>query len=158
MRRLLFASWLTLVAGPAAVAGVEKLEDWELVCGSPANDCRLIQTHLTASGKAVFAATIVRSKKPEGVVALFSVPKGVYLAPGMEMTIEKAPPFKVLYEVCDDTGCHGGFAIAGKIADSLKGKATSARVVFFDDLQKPVTINLSLRGLAAGLDRLRKMK
>ena len=138
---------------------VEKVGDWELACGSPTADgkkpaCRLVQNHAAETGATVLLVTIVQdaAKFP---VAVVSVPEGVYLAPGIELTVDKGQSFKLLYETCNSSGCHAGFKIAGDIAAALK-KGQIAHHKLFDSKQTPVTIDVSLKGLSKALDRLQE--
>jgi invasion protein IalB len=141
----------------AATGSVERIGDWELVCPAPATTskpaCRLIQNHAAPNGQTALLVTVLASDKAKGPVAVVSVPRGVYLAPGIEMKIDGGPSFKLLYETCDETGCHAGYKVAGDIATALKkGKLADHKV--FDSKQQPVSVPVSLTGFGKALDRL----
>lgn len=152
-------------AGEAtATAAVEQIGDWELVCQPEApastaaavapNRCRLIQNHSTASnGATVLLITLLTAAADKSVVAVLSVPQDVYLAPGIELKIDGGQEFKVLYEACNPSGCHGGFKIVGDVATNLK-KGSTAEVKIFGSKQTPVVVSVSLKGLSKGLERL----
>jgi invasion protein IalB len=150
-----------VAADAAASAGtVEKIGDWELVCTAAAaakkddaGRCRLVQNHATDGGQTALLITVLASMAAKGPVAVVSVPKSVYLAPGIELKIDSGAAFKLLYETCNDTGCHAGFKISGDIAAALK-KGQVAAYKIFDSQQKPVTVDASLKGLSKALDRL----
>ncbi len=138
---------------------VEKSGDWELVCAPSANQaggvngCRLIQNHANADGQTVLLVTMLSSPKSQGPVAVVSVPKGVYLAPGIELKVDGGQGFKLLYETCNDSGCHAGFKVAGDIGAALKKGRIAAHKIY-DAKQQPFTVDVSLQGLGKGLDRL----
>lgn len=170
MRASAFAQWLgcalwlapTTVAwaqsppvADAASGRVERIGDWELVCPATAAkpSCRLIQNHAAPNGQTALLVTVLASDKAKGPVAVVSVPRGVYLAPGIEMKVDGGPSFKLLYETCDDSGCHAGYKVAGDIATALKkGKFAEHKV--FDSKQQPVSVPVSLTGFGKALDRL----
>ena len=153
----------TAAAPPAAAP--ERIGDWEFVCPAASADgkpdgkpgkrsCRLVQNHAGTGGGTVLLITIVQdtAKIP---VAVVSVPEGVYLAPGIELTVDQGQSFKLLYETCNPSGCHAGFKIEGDIAAALKkGQIASHKV--FDSKQQPVTIPVSLKGLTKALERLQQ--
>ena len=145
------SSTATAQAPPAPV----KFGDWELVCASPpsATACRLVQNHADQSGKTLLLVTILEAAAAKGAVAIVSVPKDVYLAPGIEMRIDDGQAFKLLYETCNDSGCHAGYTINGEIAVALKkGKIASHKV--FNSRQQSTVVPVSLAGLTKGLERL----
>jgi invasion protein IalB len=128
-------------------ATITRFDDWELICqrGRPAapatlgdaaasggaskaaaptqresGGCRVSQRlAVKGSGETVFAVNILAAKQPDQQVAIISTPLGGYLVPGMELRIDRAKAARVLYETCNAAGCHGGFALAGRILDHL---------------------------------------
>jgi invasion protein IalB len=148
----------------AASSGtIEKSGDWELVCTPSlaqaasgthsAASCRLIQNHANADGKTVLLVTMLSSAVAKGPVAVVSVPKGVYLAPGIELKVDGGQGFKLLYETCNDNGCHAGYKVTGDIGTALKKGRVAAHKIY-DAKQQPFTVDVSLHGLGKGLDRL----
>jgi invasion protein IalB len=146
---------LILVNGAAAV---EQFGDWQFACpaAAAANDkkstCRLTQSH---AGATALLVTILVQEAKGTPVAVVSVPEGVYLAPGIELKVDDGSPFKLLYETCNSSGCHAGFKIAGDIASAFK-RGQLARFTVFDSKQKPALIDVSLKGLTKGLERLQQ--
>lgn len=153
----------TGATGKAAVGETalqERIGDWELVCSASEaaasgskRACRLIQNHADASGKTALLVTILNSAASKEPVAIVSVPRTVYLAPGIELSVDNGQSFKLLYETCNDGGCHAGYKVAGAIAAALK-KGKQAAHKMLDARQQPVVVPVSLSGLSKGLDRL----
>lgn len=154
----------------ATAPRAERFGDWEIVCepaktSSPAGDgvpspagpgargdardCRVLQRQVVrATGQSVFLATVLPAGRGGGLVAILSTPLGGYLAPGMILTVDGGRPFKVLFETCTTAGCHGGFALDGRIARELRrGKVLTVRLWTGKTAKADVAVPL------AGLDR-----
>jgi len=131
----LFQSCQIVLAGLVAMAALgasaraeTRFGDWELVCppnGSqqaeikPGNagidvvggksTCRLQQAQAANAGRdIVFLFNIVRQDKRN--VAVVSVPLGVYLPAGLELRVDGGKARRAVFEACNLTGCHAGFA------------------------------------------------
>jgi invasion protein IalB len=107
------------VSDVASQSTVRRFQDWELGCldapsSATGTACRVSQ-RLAAPGSTdpVFAATLLYNKTAgvNAPVMVLSTPLGGYLAPGMELRIDKGPPLRVVYETCTAGGCHGGFVL-----------------------------------------------
>jgi invasion protein IalB len=173
-RAAAFVAWAIIVAhAPAYAADAaspsvqsgspERIGDWEVVCTPGAKKpaeakpaCRLVQNHSGEGGGSVLLVTIVLQDVAKVPVAVVSVPEGVYLAPGIELKVDDGQSFKLLYETCNSSGCHAGYKVEGEIGKALR-KGTIAQHKLFDSKQKPVTIPVSLKGFAKGLDRLHEV-
>jgi invasion protein IalB len=159
-------------------ATITRFDDWELTCrrsrpaapttsgeaaasgiaskaAAPAQGesgfCRVSQRlAVKGSGETVFAVNILAAKQPNQQVAIISTPLGGYLVPGMELRIDKAKAARVLYETCNAAGCHGGFALTGRIRDELiSGKRMQVRL--WTAKSQPVDVDVSLNGLGAAV-------
>jgi invasion protein IalB len=144
--------------GEATPVHAERVGDWEIVCeaakappsgGGPGRDCRILQRQVVReTGQSVFLATVLPAGRDGGLVAILSTPLGGYLAPGMILTVDGGRPFKVLFETCTTAGCHGGFALDGRIARELRrGKVLTVRLWTGKSAKADVAVPL------AGLDR-----
>jgi invasion protein IalB len=151
----------TETSSGATAGTTERHGDWDFVCvGQTAPQvvtrparCRITQNHATPTGHTVLLVTLLYSDAARGPVAVVSVPKGVYLAPGIELKVDNGTPFKLLYETCDESGCHAGYKVTGDVGLALK-KGHVAVHKLFDSKQKPVAVDVSLKGLSKALDRL----
>jgi Invasion associated locus B (IalB) protein len=91
--------------------------------------------------------SVLPAKQPGLEAAIISTPLGGYLAPGMELRIDKGRPARLLYETCNQAGCHGGFALTGRMREALfNGKRLQVRL--WTAKEKPVDVEVSLNGLA----------
>jgi invasion protein IalB len=146
----IFALCLTLPAFAAAGDLREEVfQDWRVVCQADAGQtrCQMLQSARAGDmGPEVFLLSISPGKDASyGVV---SVPLGVYLAPGIEMHVDRRRPFKLLYEVCDQASCHGGFALSGPILSAFQ-KGITAKVRVWTGKARAVEFPVSLRGFSA---------
>ncbi len=153
----------------------EKFGDWTLLCpvsskssqhkaansksSSPADEkdrCRLFQRYVVKDkpNATALLVTVVMSGKTKSPVAVVSVPKDVYLAPGIELAIDGKAKFKVLFETCNDSGCHGGFALSGAIIKAFK-KGAVARHRIYDFKRRKIDVPVSLKGFTKGIKRLK---
>lgn len=145
--------------------------DWELVCdpateattpsGESNRDAKVVQPHCKATqrqavkdtGETVFMASVLTAAQPGKQVMIISTPLGGYLAPGMELLINKKRKVRLLYETCNAGGCHGGFALSGALRDELLVAKTLA-VRLWTAKGKAVSVNISMNGFARAVKTL----
>ena len=174
----LFQSCQIVLAGLVAMAALgasaraeTRFGDWELVCppnGSqqaeikPGNagidvvggksTCRLQQAQAANAGRdIVFLFNIVRQDKRN--VAVVSVPLGVYLPAGLELRVDGGKARRAVFEACNLTGCHAGFALNAGLEWALK-RGRMLTVTLRDTKASAVPITVSLDGITAGLKAL----
>lgn len=160
--RLLFTAclWCVLLpsvntaASEAATPSAESkaFVDWEVVCRSldGRRTCQMLQRAAAGENdQEVFLLSISQGKgnAAENVFAVMTVPVGVYLAPGIEIRVDKRKAFKVLYEVCDRAGCHAGFKLSGTVLTAFQ-KGIEAKVRVWTARSKAVEFPVSLRGFS----------
>lgn len=136
----------------------ETFKDWRVLCAQKGDDnaCQMIQTASVSEGQTpVFLMSIGSDKNHKGEFAVITVPIGVYLANGIEIRVDKRRPFKVLYEVCDQTGCHAGFKLSGTALKAFKA-GYDAKVRVWTGKTKAVEFPVSLRGFSKGLSYLKE--
>lgn len=146
---------LAQVAGPQSAE--EVFSDWRVLCQQVENDvaCQMMQSVAAEeNGPPVFLLSVSSSEDAGQSYAVITVPVGVYLAPGIELHVDKRRPFKVLYEVCDQLGCHAGFRMNGDVLSAFrKGLEVRARVWTARD--KAIDFLVSLRGFTAAYNQFR---
>lgn len=128
--------------------------DWLVMCQSADQtvDCQMLQSvAVEENGPPVFLMSISEGKASGNSYAVMTVPVGVYLAPGIELHVDNRRPFKVLYEVCDQLGCHAGFRLTRPVLSAFrKGLIVKARV--WTARGKAVEFPVSLIGFTAAYD------
>ncbi len=153
--------WLGLTLHAAiASATTESFEHWSLECHDPApgrSACSLFQNVVLPpeqGGGRVMRVTIGLIDGDPFPVALFVLPLGISLPPGVELEVEGLDPVRFPVERCEPSGCGGGLRLDTELLDTL-GSAESARVRFRDSSRQPVELALSLRGFGPGIEALR---
>ena len=146
---------LAQVAEPQSTE--EVFSDWRVLCQPVEEDvaCQMMQSLAAEeNGLPVFLLSVSGDEDSGQSYAVITVPIGVYLAPGIELHEDNRRPFKVLYEVCDQLGCHAGFRMGGDVLTAFqKGLEVRARVWTARD--KAVDFPVSLRGFTAAYNRFK---
>ncbi|KWT86908.1 Invasion associated locus B protein [Agrobacterium tumefaciens str. B6] len=150
-------------SGAAAPPAVEprRYGDWELVCKPQADaatpkaesaSCRLQQAQAVNGGNdVVFLFNIARQGKQR--VAIISTPLNVYLPAGLELKIDGGQTQRVIFETCNVSGCHAGFALNGSLLGALR-KGNVLTVALKDTKATTIPLKVSLNGISAGIDAL----
>lgn len=132
-------------------------QDWSLQClpasGSAPETCAMVHEVVLSSGKRLLAlqvtetATVGRSDGP-ALVAVLSLPLGVYLPTGVSLLIDDKPPMKLEFERCDRGGCYAGVIMGEALSNALmKGVESTVR---FNNLDgRTISAKLSLKGFTA---------
>ncbi len=144
-----------------AVVDPRRYGDWELVCKPQADaatpkaesaSCRLQQAQAVNGGKdVVFLFNIARQGKQR--VAIISTPLNVYLPAGLELKIDGGQTQRVIFETCNISGCHAGFALSGSLLGALR-KGNVLTVALKDTKATTIPLKVSLNGISAGIDAL----
>jgi len=148
-----------LAAAQQASATITSFEHWSLECGEERpgrSDCSLFQNVVLGpeqGGGRVMRVTIGLIDGDPTPVALFVLPLGISLPPGVELQVGGADAVHFPVERCEPSGCGGGLRLDATLLDTLRSGDT-ATVRFRDSSRQPVELQLSLRGFAAGLEAL----
>ena len=139
--------------GPSSLR--EAYQDWSVACSvqEKAKICSLSQDQVQQNGQRLLAVEVQRH--PDGsATATLLLPFGILLDSGVTLQIDDKPPFSQLrFRTCLPTGCVAVFTIdpltLGKMREGtvLKLNVTTAA-------ETQLTFPVSLRGLAAALDRV----
>lgn len=131
-------------ASPTAGTG-----DWQAICDP--QGCRLAQSLVAAPSE----TTVLMARVYPGAVPtlVLTVPLGTFLKAGLLISIDKAAPRAIAFEICDEFGCHAGTPMdEGLLRDFRRG--LKAEVSFVDGHQTQVTLALSLAGFTNGMTAL----
>lgn len=136
----------------ASAASETTFKDWRVVCSDAdaPNTCQMLQSQpATMGGGDVFLLSISKAAEAQILSAVVSVPLGVYLSPGVEIHLSGQRPFKVRYEICDQSSCHAGFQLKGAVLRSFK-RGSEATFRVWTAKSKAVEFPVSLQGFTAG--------
>lgn len=126
-------------------------EDWRVTCSAEgeAGHCHMQQTRpAVEGGEHIFQLFIGHEPGAKHLVAVISVPLGVYLANGIEIDIPGRRSLKLPFELCDPTNCYASFELKGAALSSFK-RGTEARFRVWLERSKGVEFPVSLRGFSA---------
>jgi invasion protein IalB len=149
---------LTFVALPTSLvaqeaADITRFDDWELHC-SDGVGCRMTQRLVVEETReTVFLITILPGDEAGAFAGIVSVPLRGYLAPGIELQVDARTPFQLLYETCDPSGCHAGFALEGRVLQEFRA-GLKARFRVWTARDEPVVLDISLIGFTRAFEAL----
>lgn len=141
----------------AAVSDKDTFDNWTVACeaGSDGEEqCFIFQNLvLREGGQRVLHVAVGYVPDHTGPVALFTLPLGISLPPGVKMQIDDAEPIRFPVERCEPNGCRAGLKLEGALLEAFE-QGTEIKVTFHDAGRQPVSVPLSLQGFSAGLRAL----
>jgi invasion protein IalB len=143
----------TLPGGASSLQ--ETYQDWSLGCqGSPNVTCAISQQQTQQNGQRVLAIEL-RKGEGDAVSGNLVLPFGLLLETGAALQIDDGPQREPLrFSTCLPTGCLVPVSFDAKTVAALRtGTALQVKVQGMD--RKEVALSVSLKGLAAALDRLK---
>lgn len=119
----------------------------------PEMTCEINQTFtVRETGATLAKLAIGRVAGPTpGIKAVLLTPIGVYLPEGVDMKIDGASDIKGLYTFCNAQACIGEFDLSEELVLQLKTAKAVAMTFTMGD-RKPLTLNVSTKGLAGAYD------
>ncbi len=131
---------------------------WSLRCEEPKDGqerCSIVQDVVTrASGQRVVRAAIGLVPGGADPIALFTLPLGISLPPGVSLRIGSGEPVHFPIERCEAEGCRGFLKLGAELLEALK-RAGSVELSFHDRQRQPIRVPLSLDGFSPALEALR---
>jgi len=146
-------------ADPAQKAPeIERIKDWTFQCTQPKADkprtCFLIHDVYPTEGKARILQVVVGRFGAENLLgALFFVPLGIRLPPGLLLQIDKNEPQRLPVEQCTSKGCQAQIVLAEPLLSTLKA-GNGGEVTFEDATGRQMVVPFSLHGFTAALEKL----
>jgi len=159
MNKLFFAglamAW-TVVAGAAPQDGAV-FGDWKTACeqGEQASNCHIFQhIKVKESDKTLLHLAVGHAKESDLPVALFNLPLGVALPPGVQFKVgEQGEPQNMPYSICTQQGCRAVLKLEDGLLSAMR-EASSGTLTFVGPDAKAYNIPISFRGFAKGFDSL----
>lgn len=133
----------------------ETFEDWQVACVAQAGArrCALSQEHLNQNRQRVLAIELI----PAGSSTLTGtlvMPFGLLFEPGVTLHLDDKPLGKPLrMRTCLPIGCIVPVQFDGTTVNALRVGAVLKLIAMPSEGSTPVTFSISLKGLAAGLNR-----
>jgi invasion protein IalB len=135
---------------PAAPGGEGTL--WLVTCSNRVDagvlNCEFSQSIvLTRDGQRVATASFVRDAGASGLAGVFTVPVGVHLPAGIEMSVDGASLIEAPFLTCDARGCIAEAEIGAGALETLVAGETMTLTVARADRQ-PLRLDFDLAGFA----------
>lgn len=143
----------TLPGGASSLQ--ETYQDWSLGCqGTPNITCAISQQQTQQNGQRILAIEL-RKGEDDAVSGSLVLPFGLLLEAGAKLQIDDGQQRDPLpFSTCLPVGCLVPVSFDGKMVAALRnGTALRIKVQGMDS--KEVALSVSLKGLAAALDRLK---
>jgi invasion protein IalB len=143
------------------VTDVERFEDWAVRCGEiedPSGDtaqvCEMLQrVSIQETGQPVMEMAIGYLPEREQPVAVFTLPLGIRLPPGVQLTVDGGEPIRFPVQICVRQGCRADLVLTPELIESMRN-GTEAQIAVIDPRGQPVRLPVSLIGFTAALERI----
>jgi len=137
---------------------VVKHKDWAVQCQESEqktlSSCFMFQRILVKdSGESLLRMTVDRPKDLSAPRAIFVIPLGTYVTPGVSVQIDTSDPLDLEIEYCDKQGCYAGISLDQPILSLLK-RGRQAVVTFQSRGRQEIKLPISLNGFSSGLAAL----
>ncbi len=94
------------------------------------------------------------SEKPS---LFFHIPLRAFLQPQVAIQVDENDAIIVPYNFCDKEGCYAGGKLDTTVTSQFQ-KGKIAKIVFFNDLRRPITLELPLKGYTKATNYLAEQK
>lgn len=119
-------------AAPAAPGQSEQFGNWVLTCPDPSTkaNCILMQQLTEALSRNVVFVWLMQYDNSGNLMSVFRTPSGVFIKPGLEITMDSAKQnLRVDFERCDPGQCQAVFSIPGDLLQQIStAKALSVAI------------------------------
>ncbi len=159
--------WLLSLAAIAAdetsttaTSQSQVFKDWRLECqkseGEEQEICQISQSIVfKEDNRPLLHMAVGYTAKEHKPAAIFNLPLGISLPPGVSVKIDEGEPRRMPIEHCFPAGCRAYLSLDEELLAALK-RGLEAQVTFHDLTRRPVAVPVSLRGFTAGFNALGK--
>lgn len=145
---------------PQQLQNIEKSQkgDWTLECGTaPQNNQRICQMSQIVKnpkdGKAIMQAAVLKPPGDRPAIMRLVAPLGVWLRPGIGLSIDGGAPTTVGFDFCLREGCIAQIPLSPALVNGLK-RGSSATLIIQNIRRQKLDLTVSLKGFTAGHDSL----
>lgn len=140
---------------------VERYEDWVVRCQPPPEDefgaeelCEMYQqvTH-EESGQSVMEVVIGYPQGEDQPVALFNLPLGMRLPPGVQLQVDDNEAIRFPVQLCIRNGCRADVQLESELVEQMRA-GTEATVTIADPQGRGVQLPISLLGFTNALEHI----
>ncbi|MGB1110463.1 MAG: invasion associated locus B family protein [Gammaproteobacteria bacterium] len=156
-----FALGLGLLTTPATHAAKtgDTFQDWKIQCETPKPEvgeiCHAFQNLTMKEGnQRVLHIAVGFLPEKDNPVAIFTLPLGVALPPGVQLQVDEGEKSRFPIEVCTPDGCRAGLEVKPELMTALKA-GSKAKITFANMQRQGLTVPVSLKGFTAAINSLK---
>jgi len=135
----------------------EVFDDWAKVCGdnpeTNQKECFIFQNVTTQEGQRILHLTVLKFPGAPGPIMVVTVPLGVYLPPGLNMTIDGGNARPIEVQICTGNGCQAQVEMNDAVMQSFRA-GIQGSMKMFDPEGREVNVPFSLKGFTAAYNSL----
>ncbi|MEK9904863.1 MAG: invasion associated locus B family protein [Rhodospirillales bacterium] len=156
---------ITFIAVPASAQQQQQLTniqssqngDWTMKCGDVPNGGRLCEMTQVINnprdGKPVMQAAVIKPPGERGALLRFIAPLGIWLRPGISLSIDGAQAQQMDFAFCLRQGCIAQMPLSEALVNSMK-RGSAGTVTLQNIRRQKLEFKISLSGFTAGYDLL----
>lgn len=131
---------------------------WGTTCTSEGRDTAiecLMEQRVVMSDTGVLLASVTLQpvNGSDAPMMIIRVPYGLYLPAGLRMAVDSVAIDTLPFQTCDNQGCFAGGPTSATVIDKLKA-GNNLELTFQDQLQRDISVPVSLLGFTAALARI----
>jgi invasion protein IalB len=159
LRCLLTTGWIAFWSNMSCAepVGGEVFGDWTTACEVNAASqrvCNIFQRIAAKeSGKSVLHVAVARPASAKRPVAIFNLPLGVALQPGVMIKIDASEASRLPFSICTKDGCRAAVQMTGEMVEDLK-RGKQLVLTFAGPNAKAYKVPVSLAGFTKAYDNL----
>ncbi len=141
-------------------AETERFDDWLVRCGEIENNgetaraCEMLQqVSQEETNQPVMEIAIGYLGDEERPVAVFTLPLGIRLPPGVQLQVGDAEPVRIPVQICVRQGCRADLLLEEDLVAAMR-QGTEMQLSVLDPRGERVDLPISLLGFTAALERI----
>ncbi len=139
---------------------LERFQDWTVYCedfeedGETFRACEMLQRVTVEDSGEVIMEVVVGYMPDRGMpMALFSVPLGIRLQPGLELQVDNNEPVRIAVDICGEDGCMASMLFDEDMLRQFR-MGTDGTVTIRDARNQSFDLPISMMGFTAALERI----
>ncbi|WP_435101886.1 invasion associated locus B family protein [Arhodomonas sp. AD133] len=141
-------------------ANVERFQDWGVRCGmgdgGPRGGCEMFQG-VTRNDNNELVMRVAIGYPPrqdiDAPVAVFQLPLGIHLPPGIQLSVDDGEPVRFPVQACFQPGCRADLPLKPELLSKLKS-GSEATLSVLGPGGEQIDLPISLMGFTAALERI----
>ncbi len=141
-------------------ANVERFQDWGVRCGmgdsGPRGGCEMFQG-VTRNDNNELVMRVAIGYPPrqdiDAPVAVFQLPLGIHLPPGIQLSVDDGEPLRFPVQACFQPGCRADLPLKPELLSKLKS-GSKATLSVLGPGGEQIDLPISLMGFTAALERI----